>query len=205
MGPVFGDRQQSARLYRFVSRFYDTMRPLFAGFPETREAYYAFRDLEPEDRVLDLGCGTGASTEEVVGEDREVHGLDLSPKQVGMTRRKPALSEASFVVGDAMNLPYRDEYFDVVSSVGSLQHVPDVRAAMAEANRVTKPGGQLFIVGPKRPESTVGGAIADALMHFMRPVEMERLARETGWSAIDTELVHMEYLAREAVVLTARA
>lgn len=205
MGPLFGDRPQSARLYRFVSGFYDLFRPLFAGFPATRAAYYRYRDLGPTDRVLDLGCGTGESTREVVGEDREVHGLDLSPSQVGLTRHKSDLCDASFVVGDAMGLPYRDDTFDAVSSVGSLQHVPDVTEALAEAHRVTVPGGQLFVVGPKRPDSRVGGRIADALMHFMRPAEMERLAREAGWSDIETHLVPMDYLARTAVVLTATA
>ena len=205
MGPFFGDRQQSARLYRFVSGFYDLFRPLFAGFPATRAAYYRHRHLQPGDRVLDLGCGTGESTREIIGEDREVHGLDLTPSQVGLTRHKSDLEAASFGVGDAMALPYKDDTFDAVSSVGSLQHVPDVAEALAEAHRVTVPGGQLFVVGPKRPESRVGGPIADALMHFMRPAEIERLAREAGWSAVETHLVSMDYLARTAVVLTAIA
>lgn len=205
MGPLFGDRTQSARLYRFVSGFYDTFRPLFAGFPATREAYYRYRDLGPDDRVLDLGCGTGESTREIVGADRDVHGLDLSTSQVGMTNRKSDLDSASFVVGDAMTLPYQDDVYDLVSSVGSLQHVPDVPAALSEAHRVTVSGGQLFVVGPKRPESTVGGTIADALMHFMRPAEMERLAREAGWSDVETQMVHMEYLARDAVIVTGTA
>lgn len=208
MGTLFGDQRQSARLYRFVSRFYDTLRPLFAGFPGTRAAYYDFFDPEPGARVLDLGCGTGASTGELAERGDPVggiHGIDLSPEQVGMASRKPTLSEAAFVVGDVTYLPYRDAVFDAVASVGSLQHVPDVGDALAEAHRVTAPGGHLFVVGPRRPGGPVAAAVADALMHFMRPAEMERLARAAGWSDVETRLVHMEYLARDAVVVTGTA
>lgn len=205
MGPLLGDQQGSARLYRFVSRFYDTLRPLFAGFESTRKAYYSHLELGPTDRVLDLGCGTGESTKPLVGDRRSVHGVDLTSEQIGETRRKRSLSAASFVVGDAMQLPYRDDTFDVVASVGSLQHVPDVEQALAEAHRVAVDGGQLFVVGPQRPESRIGGTIADALMHFMEEPELRRHATEAGWAEIDTHLLHMDYLAREALVLTARA
>ncbi len=208
MGALFGDQQQSARLYRFVSRFYDTLRPLFAGFPGTRAAYYEFFDAEPGARVLDLGCGTGASTSELaarVGPDGETNGLDLSPQQVGIASEKSSVAGSGFVVGDATTLPYRDGVFDAVASVGSLQHVPDVGAALGEAHRVTGPGGHLFVVGPKRPDGPIAATVADALMHFMRPAAMERLARSAGWRDVETRLVHMDYLAREALVVTGTA
>lgn len=205
MGPLFGDRQQSARLYRFVSRFYDTLRPLFAGFPATRAAYYQYFDVGSEDHILDLGCGTGESTRELGAQGGASYGIDLSPNQVDIANGKPALKSTSFVVGDVMTLPFQDGTFDAVGSVGSLQHVPDVGEALAEAHRVTTNGGQLFVVGPKRPEGAVAGAVADALMHFMRPAEMTRLARAGGWTDVETSLVHMDYLRREALVVTARA
>lgn len=205
MGPLFGDRRGSRRLYRFVSRFYDTLRPLFAGFPKTREAYYRYRPIAPGDRVLDIGCGTGESTREVPTHAGALHGIDLSPDQVRMTEQKPDLDRANFVIGDAMSLPYQAETFDVVSSAGSIQHVPDLRAALAEAHRVTVPGGRLFVVGPKRPDSFVGGSIADTLMHFMEPEETKQVVRESGWESVDIHSVHMDYLARDAVVVTGTA
>jgi demethylmenaquinone methyltransferase/2-methoxy-6-polyprenyl-1,4-benzoquinol methylase len=205
MGPLFGDQQQSARLYRFVSRFYDHLRPLFAGFPSTRATYYEFFDAEPEDHILDLGCGTGESTRELGERGERITGIDLSPTQLGVAAGKPALDGADFVVGDVMALPFADGTFDAVGSVGSLQHVPDVGRALAEAHRVTVDGGHLFVVGPKRPERAVPGRVADALMHFMRPAELVRLARAGGWTDVETRLVHMDYLRREALVVTATA
>lgn len=213
MGPLLGDQRQSARLYRFVSGFYDTLRPLFAGFPSTRAAYYECFDADPEDRVLDLGCGTGTSTLELAeragsGDGTgagQFYGIDLTLAQVQAAARKPALDEAGFCVGDATRLPYRDDVFDAVASVGSLQHVPAVDRALAESHRVTAPGGHLFVVGPKRPANPITGAVADALMHFMRPAEMERLARAAGWSDVATTVVPMKFLAREALVVTGTA
>ncbi|MFB6094882.1 MAG: class I SAM-dependent methyltransferase [Halodesulfurarchaeum sp.] len=202
--PLLGDQQQTARLYRFVSRFYDVLRPLFAGFSGTRERYYSFLDLDGSDRVLDLGCGTGESTRPLLGDGREVFGIDLSPRQVKQASRKGTIGRASFVVGDGMALPFRADRFDAVTSVGSLQHFPDVSMALREAHRVTRSDGLLFVVGPKRPESQVGGAIADALMHFMVPQEMRSMARSAGYERVETHIVHMDYLARDALVLTAR-
>ena len=205
MGPLFGDRQQSARLYRFLSRSYDTLRPLFAGFSATRAAYYEYFDAGPDDLVLDLGCGTGASSAELGEQAKSVVGVDISPGQLRVARAKPTRDEMAFAVGDAMHLPFRTDAFDGVASVGSLQHVPDVGVALAEAHRVTRPGGQLFVVGPRYPGNPVSAAVADALMHFMRPAAMERRARAGGWTDVQTRTVPMRYLARRALVLTGTA
>lgn len=205
MAPILGDRPGSARLYRFVSRLYDVLRPLFAGFRTTRKEYFESLRLGPEDRVLDVGCGTGESTRRLLSERRSVHGLDLTAGQVETAARKSQLESASFAIGDAMTLPYRSDTFDAVTSVGSVQHLPDVGAALSELHRVTKPGGTLFLVGPKRPSGMLTGAVADRLAHFIRPVEITERAIAAGWTRPLIRVVHMRYLARDAVVLTARA
>lgn len=203
--PVFGDQRRVARTYRYIARVYDRLRPLFAGFEGTRDRY--FESLQPasDDRILDVGCGTGESTKRVVGANRSVHGVDVSPHQLAYAREKPALREVSFLLGDATRLPYQSGSFDVVMSVGSLPYVPDVDAALEEAHRVTRPDGRLFVVGPLYPSGPLARRVADALLHFLRPERFVRRCRRAGWSAIETETVHMDWLARDALVVTASA
>lgn len=202
--PVFGNRRRVSRFYRHIARVYDRLRPLFAGFEGTRDRYFELLSLESDDRILDVGCGTGESMRRVLGADRSVHGLDVSPHQLAYAREKPALQGASFALGDATNLPYRSDSFDVVMSLGSLPYVPDVDAALEEAHRVTRPNGRLFVVGPLYPSHPIAQRLADALLHFLRPERFVRRCRRAGWSAVETEVVHMDWLARDALVVTAK-
>ena len=203
--PILGDAERVTWVYRYVAPLYDRFRPLFAGFAATRDAYFSYLDLEPDDRVLDIGCGTGESMRRVVGAERDVHGIDLSPAQLRYASRKPDLRESTIVLGDATRLPYRDGTFDVVLSNGSLPYVPDVDAALREAHRVAAPDGRLFVVGPKDPKGELGQRIADALMHFLDPTEFAERCRRAGWRELRTDTVHMDWLARDALVVRARA
>ncbi|MFW6003525.1 MAG: class I SAM-dependent methyltransferase [Halanaeroarchaeum sp.] len=203
--PFFGDQHRSARLYRYVARFYDRVRPLFTGVASTRERYFSNLPLADDDRILDVGCGTGESMRRVAGERREVHGVDLSPHQLRYATEKPALRDATVVLGDAVRLPYHRDAFDVVMSIGSLPYVSDVDEALAEAHRVARPGGRLFVVGPRYPTTPIARRVADALMHFLEPEPFTRQCRAAGWSDVETETVHMDWLARDALVVTARA
>lgn len=203
--PVFGDGNRVAVLYRYLARVYDRIRPLFAGFEGTRDRYFSSLSLDSDDRILDVGCGTGASMERVTGDDRDVHGVDLSPHQLGYATEKDSLRDASVTLGDATRLPYRADSFDVVLSIGSLPYVSDVDAALAEAHRVTRSGGRLFVVGPKYPSGRIAGWVADALLHFLRPDGFAARCRAAGWTDVETETVHMTWLARDALVVTATA
>ena len=55
------------------------------------------------------------------------------------------LARIEFHLADAMNLPYRDNWFDAVISLNAFEHIPDPLAAIAEAHRVVKPGGVIYL------------------------------------------------------------
>ncbi|MFB6094253.1 MAG: class I SAM-dependent methyltransferase [Halanaeroarchaeum sp.] len=203
--PVLGDPPRVSRFYRLVAGVYDRLRPLYAGFAPTREQYFSALSLEDDDRVLDVGCGTGASTRRVVGADRSVHGVDLSPAQLAYARTKPAVADVSFALGDATHLPYRDDAFDVVLSVGSLPYVPDVRTALAEAHRVMVPDGRLLLVGPKTPDRVLARRVADAVLRTFDPDSIASTCRSVGFTDVEMRTVHMDWLGRDALVVTARA
>ncbi len=109
-------------------------------------AAYLLPYLRPGLRVLDFGCGPGSVS---VGLARavvpgELHGVDMEESQVEMARDVAASNRqenAVFHLGDVLDLPFDDGFFDVAHCHNVLMHVPDTQAALAEVKRVLKPGG----------------------------------------------------------------
>lgn len=117
--------------------------------------------LQPGYRVLDLGCGTG--TLALLIKDRhpetEVVGLDPDSQILTIARRKAARAGAQvrFDVGYADRLPYSDASFDRVTSSLVFHHLTreTKRAALREAYRVLRPGGQLHVADIGRARSAL--------------------------------------------------
>jgi SAM-dependent methyltransferase len=99
-----------------------------------------------EDRVLDVGCGTGVLTRAAadrVADESQVTGLDLNEGMLAVARRlRPQIDWRQ---GDATTLPLPDESYDVVVSQFSLMYFPDRHAAIREMVRVLRPGGRLAV------------------------------------------------------------
>ncbi len=100
-------------------------------------------DPAPGDLVLDLGAGTGVSTEELARSGAIVVGVDISQ---GMLRAgKRARPDTTLLAGDALALPFRDGTFDAVTISFGLRNVHDTAGALREMARVTRPGGLLVV------------------------------------------------------------
>jgi SAM-dependent methyltransferase len=94
-------------------------------------------------RVLDVGCGRGgtlAVVSQFFHASRKV-GLDLSSAAIAYCQKAHCLPDTSFQEGDAEQLPFDDEEFDVVLSVESSHSYPDIGAFYEEVRRVVTPGG----------------------------------------------------------------
>lgn len=98
--------------------------------------------------VLEIGVGLGADHQGLAAAGARLHGIDLTERAIAHTRRRLELFGlySELRVGDAENLPYPDEAFDIVYSWGVLHHSPDTRKAIAEVWRVLKPGGTARIM-----------------------------------------------------------
>jgi SAM-dependent methyltransferase len=103
------------------------------------------------DNVLDVGCGAGVDTlfsAMMTGSPGKVVGIDLTPAMLKRAKKnlsKTDLKNVVFKEGSVENLPFPDEAFDVVTSNGALNLVPDKARAFGEIYRVLKPGGRLMV------------------------------------------------------------
>ncbi len=94
--------------------------------------------LAPAHNILDLGCGTGLASAPLIERGYHVTGVDPSEPMLAIAKRK--LPSATWQVGNAESLPFKDGSFDAVIS-GQAFHRMDAEAAIAEVRRVLRPGG----------------------------------------------------------------
>lgn len=140
------DTRSEAGTPQYSQGYGSEMEKLVTDRTATTHAAYLLPHLNPGMRMLDIGCGPGTIS---VGLARavnpgEFHGVDMEESQVQMATKaalQDGLSNAHFQVGDALNLPFPDDYFDAVHTHAVLTHVPDTMAALAEFRRVLKSGG----------------------------------------------------------------
>ncbi|HET9674941.1 MAG TPA: methyltransferase domain-containing protein [Gaiellaceae bacterium] len=141
---------------------------LRAADPDQRamlERYTAELDLGPDARVLDVGSGTGAVSRYLATLPgvATVVGVDPSPvfvERAGSLANDPRIS---FQVGDARELPLLNASVDAVVFHTVLSHVDGVGRALAEAHRVTRPGGLLAVFDGDYATATVATTEDDPL------------------------------------------
>lgn len=128
-------------------------------------------------RVLDIGSGKGALVTGLAGAGAMAVGIEVQEPQVHAAQRRRPPSCPGFVVGGGESLPFADRSFDLALFFFSLHHVPqpDMLTALAEAGRVTGPGGHVYVAEP----------IAEGkYFELMRPVHDETLVRAQAIDAL---------------------
>lgn len=103
-------------------------------------------------RILEVACGRGGYVRELACAGAHVTGCDFSFAALrAATAKLQAVNvppSTGLIQGDAQNLPFADNSFDILVSCETVEHLPDARAAFAEMHRVTRPGGRLFLTTP---------------------------------------------------------
>ncbi len=142
-------------------------------------------DLEAIDRLLavkglkllDVGCASGAQDRELVARGATVLGVEPDPVQAEKNRNAAPLQGLQFVEARAQALPADDQSMDGVFFFRSLHHVPmdAMDAAFAEAARVLKPDGFLWIVEP---------GMTGTHFPLMRPFHDETVVRNAAQAAL---------------------
>jgi SAM-dependent methyltransferase len=95
-------------------------------------------NAQPGERILDLGCGDGQLTAQLIEAGAVVRGFDASPQMAAAARSRGIEVDE----GSAENLPYADATFDAVFSNAALHWMRDQDAVLAEVHRVLKRGGR---------------------------------------------------------------
>jgi ubiquinone/menaquinone biosynthesis C-methylase UbiE len=116
----------------------------------TRERLREVLDPAPEERILEIGPGTGYYTLDLAAwvEAGAVEIFDVQQEFLDHTMRRAAEAGVTNVIptqGDAISLPYEDGSMDAVVLTTVLGEIPDRERAMAEIARVLRPGGRLIV------------------------------------------------------------
>jgi MPBQ/MSBQ methyltransferase len=137
--------------------------------------------------VLDVGAGTGFTTEGIVAHvpAASVTMVDQSPHQLARARAKPALAAARKLQGDAEALPVETDAYDRVVSAGSIEYWPDPQQGIAECYRALRPGGTAVVIGPVRPAQPVARLLADAWMLFPEQEEYRAWFARAGFTEVE--------------------
>jgi SAM-dependent methyltransferase len=127
--------------------------------------------------TLDVGCGEGRITRLMAGAGARVTGIDPGPQQIARARAERNVAGEAYAVGSAEALDAASGSVDLVVFFNSLHHVPVavMDRALAEAARVLRPGGRLYIAEP---------LAEGAQYELSRPVNDEAAIRDCAYDAI---------------------
>ena len=126
-----------------VGRYETTAEQLL---PAAREVVQAAA-VQPGERVLDVGCGTGNAALLAAARGARVTAVDPAGRLLEVARQRAAAEGHSvdFRLGEAAALPAPDDAFDVVLSVFAAIFAPDSQAALTDMARTLAPGGRLLL------------------------------------------------------------
>ncbi len=139
-------RQLQLDFYREAAHRYNS----WAGGANVRaaERLAAFADLDPDERVIDVGCGTGLVSRSlgIGGSTLDHMAIDLSPDMITYAREQASGARGvHYSVMDAHDLVFNDDMFDVAILGQSLACLEDPWRAFSEIRRVLKPNGRIAV------------------------------------------------------------
>ena len=157
--------------------------------------------LRPGERLLDVGCGTGALLHPLSRRhpDARLTGVDPVPEMLAVARRRLPL-DIELRAGWAERLPFEDEQFDVVVSCNAFHYFQAPAAALREMMRVLAPGGRLVITD--WCDDYLACRVCDLYLRLFsrahvkvyRRRECLRLLREAGYRNVDVDRYKISWL-----------
>jgi demethylmenaquinone methyltransferase/2-methoxy-6-polyprenyl-1,4-benzoquinol methylase len=150
-----GKRRYVRRLFATIADRYDLITVLLSYGQDQRwkRRLIALAAVGPDDRVLDLACGTGDLSFLAAARAKSVAGVDVTHRMLQLARQRAVHERGNvvFVTGDMQALPFAGSRFDLVTTGYGLRNVPDIEAAIREIHRALASGGRLLSLDFNRP------------------------------------------------------
>jgi len=152
--------------------------------------------------LLDIGCADGTTTLQIhkYFPKLKITGLDYYQKAIEFARRtKPQIK---FVIADVHKLPFRNNSFDIVSAIETLEHLQNPKLALSEIYRVLKPRGYLVVVQDTNSllfrfvwwlwTKWKGSVWEGSHISCLRPVELLKLLKKSGFETKKVEYSNLK-------------
>ena len=184
MSNVFYDAGESRAakvndLFATIARRYDLINDLqsFGLHRLWKRRVIQLAKVQNENRALDLCCGTGDLALALAQRGAETTGLDFSPQMLEVAEsrrqianRKSQIVNLKFLQGDAQQLPFPDNSFDIVTVGYGLRNLTSWERGLDEMFRVAKPGARLIVLDFGKPANRLWRAIYFAHLRCSVPL-----------------------------------
>jgi ubiquinone/menaquinone biosynthesis C-methylase UbiE len=178
---------------------YDAVAPTYDGryaagnMGGVAQVLTALIERQKAGHILEVGCGTGHWLTLLKSRVQQAVGLDLS---VGMLKQAQKGDLRLLACGQAAQLPFPAQFFDVVFAVNAVHHFPDQQLFIAEAHRLLKPGGTLAVIGmdPHCPQTRsyvyeyFAGTYEDDLQRFPSAGRLVDWMTTAGYKRIEWQV-----------------
>ena len=142
---------------------------------------------KPGESALDVCCGTGDIALGLHRQGAQVTGLDFCPPMLAIAQHRAARLSPSlrrppprFVQGDAMELPFEENSFDIVTVGYGLRNLASWERGLQEMWRVSRQGGRLLVLDFGKPRNPIWRSIYSAYLQFFVPILGKVLCRDAA-------------------------
>ena len=149
------DPDDVSKMFDGVANRYDFLNDLLSlGRTKAwRKVVTSIIAPKPGLKILDIAAGTGSSTRPLVDAGADVIALDFSAGMIEIGRKRQ--KDIKFVQGDALNLPFEENVFDVTTISFGLRNTSNIDSALKDSLRVTKSGGKIVIAEFSHPSNSI--------------------------------------------------
>lgn len=151
-------------------------------------------------KILDIGCASGTLTKKISEIcNGQITAIDAYNKAIVHGRKK--YPQINFLVADAHKLPFKSDYFDLIVSYETIEHLVDPLKALKEIHRVLKKDGKTIIAMDSGSllfrivwlfwENTKGKIWQGAHLHPFHHTELEKVIKKAGFKILNKKFTHL--------------